>query len=140
MSKKSEFARMLQAKRIEHNLTQRELAAASGVSEVTIRNYENSLRVPGYNDLMRLNDLLSLELKDFVREYPEYKNKILAELCFCFGITTEKLLRDCSHFNYQIDDVILRYLEARAAYNSQLPYGIIPTYVFPFYDKKKKPD
>lgn len=55
-----DLASWLRARREEIGLTQRELAAAAGVSEQTIGRYE---RGEGYTELLRILDALGVELR-----------------------------------------------------------------------------
>lgn len=56
------FAERLVALRKSHNLTQKQLASAIGLSEVGIQNYEGNRRKPAYDVLLALADYFDVSL------------------------------------------------------------------------------
>ena len=121
MKTKTEFAQTLQTNRLKYKLTQRELAEAVGMTESAIIKYENSQRMPGYNDLMRLNDfLLADDGIKFIINSPEYTEKVILEFCHYLSISKNELLQICSAAKFPIENVIRYYVISRTTYMTKL--------------------
>lgn len=58
----------LRKKRIESGLSQRNLAKKSGVCINTIGNFERSLSVPRLKTVVRISNVLGIEMSDLVNE------------------------------------------------------------------------
>lgn len=56
------FSDRLRALRKLHGITQRQLAAAIGVSEITVQNYESQRKKPAYDALVSLADYFDVSL------------------------------------------------------------------------------
>ena len=55
--------------RIEHNMSQEELATKVGVSLIAIRNYEHNIWKPGLQILQRLADVFHVRTEEITRGY-----------------------------------------------------------------------
>lgn len=60
------FAGNIRANRARMKLTQDELSARSGVSQPSIKNYENELAVPSVENACKLADVFGVTLNDLV--------------------------------------------------------------------------
>ena len=58
----------LRKKRIESGLSQRKLAKKSGVCINTIGNFERNLSVPRLKTVVRISNVLEVEMADLVNE------------------------------------------------------------------------
>ena len=58
---------LLKEKRIERNLTQKELAELSGVPQQNISAYENNARIPGADALYALAEALGATMNELYR-------------------------------------------------------------------------
>ena len=56
------FSDRLRTLRKLHGITQRQLAAAIGVSEITVQNYESQRKKPAYDALVSLSDYFDVSL------------------------------------------------------------------------------
>ena len=50
----------------EKNMTQRKLAKATGLTDVTISRYTNGTRLPGADELLKLSNALSVSVDDLI--------------------------------------------------------------------------
>lgn len=50
----------------EKNMTQRKLAKATGLTDVTISRYTNGTRLPGADELLKLSNALSVSADDLI--------------------------------------------------------------------------
>lgn len=56
------FNDRFKALRLEHNLSQQQVAANTGLTDTTIQNYEYGARKPAYDGLIAIADLFDVSL------------------------------------------------------------------------------
>lgn len=60
------FGKRLKRFMQEKNMTQRKLAKATGLTDVTISRYTNGTRLPGADELLKLSNALSVSADDLI--------------------------------------------------------------------------
>lgn len=85
---RNDFSKILKEQRKSLNLTQKDLADKTGLSEITIRKYEKGERQPKLEQLQRLSKALECDILDFMsakeqnlfylNESQRYLNKVLS--------------------------------------------------------------
>ncbi|NFA91064.1 helix-turn-helix domain-containing protein [Clostridium botulinum] len=104
--------------RNDKKLTQKQLAIAAGISEISIRKYESGERFPKYETLGKIANALGVSINDLIYKSPEEHTEAIKKANESQNKNTAKIsnpiLQDALLYNF-----ILSTLEAKN-YNSKI--------------------